>query len=381
MKIYLVGGAVRDSLLDLTVTERDWVVVGSTPEEMLAAGYRRADREFPVFLHPESGEEYALARTEEKTGPGYKGFRVDFGPHVTLQQDLQRRDLTVNALALDEKGDMIDVCGGRDDLDNGMLRHITNAFTEDPVRLLRVARFAAKLGCWGFRVAHGTHALMKTMAASPELMSLNAERVWREMNRAFATPQPWRFFQVLHRCGALQRLLPEVAEGIATTAHHSADDSGFMEPLKRVSRQSEAPAVRCGVALFAAASRLQHADEWMRRLRIDKPGRQLLQDLLRFHRLSLDATQSESLLRFVSTFNPQQQALRFRYFIEAAQGLWPQRLQALLPYLLAAEEILASPVPQELVKTGLAGKALGDALFAWRALRLNEAAGRFGASN
>ncbi|MEW8318224.1 MAG: multifunctional CCA tRNA nucleotidyl transferase/2'3'-cyclic phosphodiesterase/2'nucleotidase/phosphatase [Candidatus Thiodiazotropha sp.] len=381
MKIYLVGGAVRDGLLDLAVTERDWVVVGSTPEEMLAAGYRRADSEFPVYLHPESGEEYALARTEVKTGVGYKGFRVDYGPHITLEQDLRRRDLTINAMALSEKGELIDICGGRDDLDNGLLRHITNAFSEDPVRLLRVARFAAKLGCWGFRVAHGTHALMKTMAASPELMSLNAERVWREMNGAFATPQPWRFFQVLHRCGALQRLLPELAEGMVTAAHESADNDQSMEPLKRVSRQSETPVVRCGVALFAAANRIQQADQWMQRLRIDKAGRQLLKDLLHFHRLALTATQSESLLRFVTALNPQQQPARFRHFVEAAGGLWPQRMGELQPYLQAAAEILAAPLPEELVDAGLAGKALGDALFAWRVVRLQEVASRFETSN
>ncbi|MES9990642.1 MAG: multifunctional CCA tRNA nucleotidyl transferase/2'3'-cyclic phosphodiesterase/2'nucleotidase/phosphatase [Candidatus Thiodiazotropha sp.] len=381
MKIYLVGGAVRDGLLDLPVTERDWVVVGSNPEEMLAAGYRRADSEFPVFLHPESGEEYALARTEVKTGPGYKGFQVDYGPHITLEQDLRRRDLTINALAQDDKGQLIDICGARDDLDKGMLRHITNAFTEDPVRLLRVARFAAKLGCWGFRVAHGTHGLMKTMAASPELTSLNAERIWREMSAAFATPQPWRFFQVLHACGALQRLLPEVAEELVTTAHDSSQDSDFMAPLKRVTRQSEAIAVRCGVALYAAARRLDHADHWMRNLRIDKQSTQLLQDLLHFDRLSLDASQRESLLRFVSQLKPQQQALRFRYFVEAAEGLWPRRMQLLLPYLQAAAEVLASPQPEELAKSGLQGRALGDALFAWRLSRLNELASRFEVAN
>ncbi|MEJ2592815.1 MAG: hypothetical protein P8178_15730 [Candidatus Thiodiazotropha sp.] len=208
MKIYLVGGAVRDRLLDLPVSERDWVVVGATPEQMLEQGFRRADADFPVFLHPQTGEEYALARTEVKTGPGYKGFAVESGPQVTLEQDLLRRDLTINALAMDEAGELIDPCGGRDDLENGLLRHITPAFSEDPVRLLRVARFAAKLGRWGFRVAHGTHGLMQKMAASPDLANLRAERVWRELVRAMGEPQPWRFFEVLHRCGALARLMP-----------------------------------------------------------------------------------------------------------------------------------------------------------------------------
>jgi tRNA nucleotidyltransferase (CCA-adding enzyme) len=377
MKIYLVGGAVRDKLLDLFVTERDWVVVGATPEEMLAAGFRPADRAFPVFFHPETGDEYALARTEVKTGAGYKGFQVDYGPHVTLEQDLLRRDLTINAMAMSERGDLIDICGGRDDLDNGLLRHITNAFSEDPVRLLRIARFAAKLGCWGFRVAHGTHALMKKMAQADDLMSLNAERIWREMKGAFSTPQPWRFFEVLHRCGALQRLLPELAEGMGSgghgeTRHGDAAEHDTMAPLKRVVNESEDPVVRCGVALFDTASRLAQPDQWMRRLRMEKAGRQLLHDLLRFKHLCLEPGQAESILRFVTTLNPQQQPLRFRHFILAAQGLWPQYAKSLLPELELSVELLDSSMPEEVINSGLKGLALGEALFAWRVVRLEE---------
>ena len=218
MKIYLVGGAVRDKLLELPVKERDWVVVGATEQQMLAAGYRRADREFPVFLHRDTGEEYALARTERKTGPGYRGFEVHAGPDVTLEQDLLRRDLTINALALDERGELIDVCNGRQDLEEGLLRHITPAFVEDPVRLLRVARFAAKLGQWGFRVAHGTYGLMKKMAVSDDLLSLKAERLQVELWKALGEAQPWRFFEVLQRCGALARLLPELAQTLGEQA-------------------------------------------------------------------------------------------------------------------------------------------------------------------
>jgi tRNA nucleotidyltransferase (CCA-adding enzyme) len=372
MNTYLVGGAVRDRLLGLPVTEHDWVVVGSTPEEMLAAGYRRADSEFPVFLHPETGEEYALARTEVKTGTGYKGFEVDYGTHVTLQQDLMRRDLTINAMAISENGDLIDVCGGRDDLDSGLLRHVTKAFIEDPVRLLRIARFAAKLGCWGFRVAHGTHTLMKAMAASGDLMSLNAERVWREMSSAFATPQPWRFFEVLQGCGALRRLIPELAEGMPARGHDRPADDAFMAPLQRISEVSEDPVVRSGVALFDAASRLARAEEWLRELRIDKPNRQLLLDLLRFDRLGLDRHREELLLRFVSTLNPLQQPERLHRFVDASQGLWPQRMADLVPCLNLSAELLATPIPQELTETGLQGRALGDALFAWRVVRLKE---------
>jgi tRNA nucleotidyltransferase (CCA-adding enzyme) len=372
MKIYLVGGAVRDKLLDLEVTERDWVVVGSTPEAMLEAGFRPADREFPVFLHPETGEEYALARTEVKTGAGYKGFQVDYGPHITLEQDLLRRDLTINAMAMSEDDELIDICGGREDLDNGMLRHITDAFIEDPVRLLRVARFAAKLGCWGFRVAHGTHALMKKMACSEDLMSLNAERIWREMKRAFSTPQPWRFFEVLHHCGALQRLLPELAEGMGSGGHGETGEYPAMAPLKRVVKESDDPMVRCGVALFDTVSHLAKPDEWMRQLRMEKPGRQLLHDLLRFDRLSLQPGQAEPVLRFVTSLNPQQQPLRFRYFILAANGLWPQYAKGLRREMEYSVELLGSPMPEEVSNSGLMGQALGEALFAWRVVRLEE---------
>jgi tRNA nucleotidyltransferase (CCA-adding enzyme) len=372
METYLVGGAVRDKLLDLSVTERDWVVVGSTPEAMLGAGFRPADSEFPVFLHPETGEEYALARTEVKTGVGYKGFQVDYGPHVTLEQDLLRRDLTINAMAMSEDGDLIDICGGREDLDNGMLRHITHAFTEDPVRLLRIARFAAKLGCWGFRVAHGTHALMKQMACSEDLMSLNAERIWREMKRTFTTPQPWRFFEVLHHCGALQRLLPELAGEMGSAGHGEADTRDAMAPLKRVVKESEDPMVRCGVALFDSVSRLANPDEWMRQLRMEKAGRQLLQDLLRFYRLSLQSGQAESIFRFVTSLNPQQQPKRFRHFIQAAQSLWPQPMKSLTEELAFSVDLLGSPMPEEVANAGLIGQALGEALFAWRVVRLEE---------
>ncbi len=372
MKIYLVGGAVRDQLLGLPVAERDWVVVGSSPDEMTAVGYRRADSEFPVFLHPETGEEYALARTEVKSGAGYKGFQVDYGSHITLQQDLLRRDLTINAMAMTGKGDLIDVCGGRDDLDNGMLRHVTQAFVEDPVRLLRIARFAAKLGCRGFRVAHGTHAMMKQMALSADLMSLNAERVWREMSRAFETPQPWRFFEVLHRCGALQRLLPELAEGMPTHGHKGEGRDAFMVPLKRISETSEDPVVRSGAALFDAVRRLGQPDEWLRRWRIAKPNRQLLLDLLRFHRLSLDQDRSETLLRFVATLNPLQQPMRLHRFLETSQGLWPQRMMELMPHLKLSAELLAVPMPQKLADSDLQGRELGEALFAWRVAQLNE---------
>jgi tRNA nucleotidyltransferase (CCA-adding enzyme) len=207
---YLVGGAVRDSLLGLQAAERDWVVVGSTPQEMLNKGFRQVGASFPVFLHPENGEEYALARTEKKQGHGYHGFNVDFHPGVTLEEDLQRRDLTINAIAQDKDGKLIDPYGGQRDLEQKVLRHVSRAFVEDPLRVLRVARFAARFSRFGFRVHETTLAMMHEITLSGELQHLAPERSWREIERAMSTAKPSEFVSVLRECGALKALLPEV---------------------------------------------------------------------------------------------------------------------------------------------------------------------------
>lgn len=209
-KTYLVGGAVRDSLLGLKVKERDWVVVGSTPDEMLERDFKQVGASFPVFLHPKGGEEYALARTEKKQGHGYHGFNVDFHPGVTLEEDLQRRDLTINAIAQDENGRLIDPFGGQQDLQRKVLRHVSDAFVEDPLRVLRVARFAARFAHLGFRVHVSTMALMREITQSGELQHLAAERIWREFEAAMKTGRPSEFVSVLRECGALEALLPEV---------------------------------------------------------------------------------------------------------------------------------------------------------------------------
>ncbi|MBI5462755.1 MAG: multifunctional CCA addition/repair protein [Gammaproteobacteria bacterium] len=229
MDIYLVGGAVRDKLLGLPVKERDWVVVGSTPEEMVRYGYRPVGKDFPVFLHPVTHEEYALARTERKTAPGYKGFVVHASPEVTLEEDLRRRDLTVNAIAEAADGTLIDPFNGREDLAQGLLRHVSPAFVEDPVRILRVARFAARFAKWGFKVAHGTHALMQRMVESGEVDHLVPERVWAETLKALNEDKPSRYFEVLHRCGALAVIFPELARlfGVPQPVlHHPEVDTG-----------------------------------------------------------------------------------------------------------------------------------------------------------
>jgi len=211
MQVYLVGGAVRDELLGQRPVERDWVVVGATAAQMQRLGFRPVGRDFPVFLHPHTNEEYALARLERKTGPGYRGFETRSVPEVTLEQDLQRRDLTINAMARSEDATLIDPYGGRADLEARLLRHVSPAFVEDPVRILRVARFAARFAPLGFRVAPETQALMRLMVENGETDALVPERVWREMERALAESAPEAFFDTLRTCGALNVILPELA--------------------------------------------------------------------------------------------------------------------------------------------------------------------------
>jgi tRNA nucleotidyltransferase (CCA-adding enzyme) len=210
MRIYLVGGAVRDRRLGRTVADRDYVVVGATPEELLRAGYKPVGKDFPVFLHPQTGEEYALARTERKSGRGYHGFVFATDPSVTLEQDLARRDLTINAMAEDADGALVDPYGGAHDLEARVLRHVSPAFVEDPVRVLRVARFAARYAPLGFRVADETLALMRRMVDDGEVDHLVSERVWSETRKALTEPRPSAFVRTLRACGALRVLFPEV---------------------------------------------------------------------------------------------------------------------------------------------------------------------------
>ena len=210
MKSYLVGGAVRDALLGLPIKDKDWVVVGATPQQMLDAGYQQVGRDFPVFLHPQTHQEYALARTERKSGSGYTGFTCYAAPDVTLEQDLLRRDLTVNALAQDDSGQIIDPYGGEQDLRDRLLRHVSPAFSEDPLRVLRVARFAARYAHLSFRIADETMDLMCGMTAAGELAHLTPERVWKETESALTTRNPQVYFQTLRDCGALKVLFPEL---------------------------------------------------------------------------------------------------------------------------------------------------------------------------
>ena len=229
MKTYLVGGAVRDRLLGLEPGDRDWVVVGESQASMEAAGFKPVGRDFPVFLHPDTGEEYALARTERKSGRGYRGFVVDADPSVTLEEDLGRRDFTINAIAQDADGRLVDPFGGARDIEARVLRHVGDAFVEDPLRVLRAARFMARFAALGFSVAAETTALMRDIVASGELAELVPERVWQEMRRALASERPSAFVRTLHDCGALEVVLPEVEAlyGVPQRAeYHPEVDTG-----------------------------------------------------------------------------------------------------------------------------------------------------------
>jgi tRNA nucleotidyltransferase (CCA-adding enzyme) len=229
MKIYLVGGAVRDILLNRPVTERDWVVIGETPESMLKQGFRPVGKDFPVFLHPETQEEYALARTERKTSHGYTGFAIHADPDVTLEQDLIRRDLTINAMAMTPEGELIDPYHGQRDLEQRVFRHVSPAFSEDPVRLLRLARFAARYAALGFTLAEETHALLCSMVTGGEVDYLVPERVWAELLKALKEPNPSAFFYALKDCGALAKIFPEIDAlfGVPQPEqHHPEIDTG-----------------------------------------------------------------------------------------------------------------------------------------------------------
>jgi tRNA nucleotidyltransferase (CCA-adding enzyme) len=245
MQVYSVGGSVRDELLGLPVKDRDWVVVGAEPDELVGQGYKPVGRDFPVFLHPRTHEEYALARTERKVGRGYRGFTVHAAPDVTLEQDLERRDLTINAMARDENGALIDPFNGRRDLESGILRHVSPAFSEDPVRILRVARFAAR---FGFQVAPETLALMQSMVADGEADALVAERVWQEFGKGLMERDPWRMLAVLAQSGLLARWLPElrltVSAGDEVTAPGDAASANVRDALVHAVREAYPLAVR-----------------------------------------------------------------------------------------------------------------------------------------
>jgi tRNA nucleotidyltransferase (CCA-adding enzyme) len=367
METYLVGGAVRDRLLGIKPDELDWVVVGTTVEEMLAAGFRQVGRDFPVFLHPETGDEYALARTERKSAPGYRGFTVHASPEVTLEEDLRRRDLTVNAIAQAADGTLIDPFGGAEDLRLGRLHHVSPAFVEDPVRVLRCARFAAQFAQWGFRVSHPTQKLMRQMVADGEVDALIPERVWAELVRALATTAPGRFFEVLRSCGALAHVLPEI-DGLLGPAS-SAHDNG--EPPPRALRAlatavmlSERPEIRFA-ALLLGLDRAEPIEALCDRLRAPNTFRDLGR-LAASHHAAIAATPTlkpEALLHLLErldAFRRPERVADLALAVQADAGSAP-------PYppgerLAAAQAAAASVTASDLAASGLQGPAIAAEL-------------------
>jgi tRNA nucleotidyltransferase (CCA-adding enzyme) len=284
MKIYLVGGAVRDKLLGYPFHEKDWVIVGATPEIMEQQGFTPVGKDFPVFLHPKTKEEYALARTERKTGRGYAGFSFYCGEDVTLEDDLIRRDLTINAMAEDENGNVIDPYGGQQDIVNKKLRHVSDAFLEDPVRILRIARFAARYHHLGFSIANETTALMRTMVDNGEVDHLVSERVWKETQRALGEAAPDIFIQSLRDCGALARLFPEINAlfGVPQTAiHHPEIDTGVhtLMCLQQAAKITQDVCIRFATLLHDLGKGTTPKEEWPRHIAHEERSIQLVKNL------------------------------------------------------------------------------------------------------
>lgn len=389
MKTYLVGGAVRDKLLGIPVKDRDWVVVGATPEEMLKKNFKPVGKDFPVFLHPETKEEYALARTERKSGKGYKGFTFHTSPDVTLEDDLQRRDLTINAIAEDGDGNLIDPYAGVVDLKEKLLRHVSPAFVEDPLRVLRIARFAATLG---FKIAPETMTLLREIADSDELDALVPERVWTEMEKALIGKYPARFILVLQSCNALQKLFPEIQAlfGVPQTKeYHPEVDTGLhtIMSLNQSTRLSADPMIRFAVLVHDLGkattpkdklpSHHGHEergakiiDKLCKRYRIPNKYRELAMNVSRFHLdcHRIQEMKPETVLKKLEQLDAFRRPERFAQFLIAceadARGRsgfedrdYPQA-EYFQNSLNAANKVDA----KELQKQGLEGKELGQAI-------------------
>ncbi|WP_404364829.1 multifunctional CCA tRNA nucleotidyl transferase/2'3'-cyclic phosphodiesterase/2'nucleotidase/phosphatase [Marinobacter sp.] len=368
MEIYLVGGAVRDALLGREVKDRDWVVVGATPEEMLRRGYRQVGADFPVFIHPETGEEYALARTERKQGHGYHGFTVYSAPDVTLEDDLQRRDLTINAMARDTEGNLVDPFNGRRDLEAKTLRHVSEAFAEDPLRVLRTARFAARFAPLGFSVADETMALMKQMVADGELDHLVPERVWQEMQRALTERAPTVFFDVLNSCNALAGLIPELAE---TQQRRQA-----MAALHCTAERDEPPEARFAALLSPLLP--QPAEERAQALKAPNEYQDLATLVTRHGEDLKAATSAADQLTLLETCDVWRRPERFEKLLSVCQCLEPPLDTGIAERLKQAEKVAREVSPRELMGEGYSGRALGEAIRDERLKRIRELNAREG---
>ncbi len=410
MEIYLVGGAVRDELLGREVKERDWVVVGASAQDMLARGFRSVGKDFPVFLHPDSGEEYALARTERKIAPGYRGFAFHAAPEVSLEDDLARRDLTINAMARAADGALIDPYGGRRDLEARVLRHVSPAFAEDPVRILRVARFAARYAGLGFSVAPETLALMRTMVDAGEVDALVPERVWQELARALAEPSPQRCVEVLRACGALARILPEIDAlfGVPQRPeHHPEVDTGVhtLLALEQAVRLGTDAATRFAVLMHDLGKGTSPPDQWPRhighegrsvalvralcaRLRVPTEFRDLALLAAEFHTHAHRALELRpgTVLETLERLDAFRRPARFAQFLLAceadARGRtgFEERPYPQAAWFAQARDAAAAVPARALAEAGLKGAALAEALRRQRLAAITAARTAFDAS-
>lgn len=402
MQIYLVGGAVRDRYLNVPSKDQDWVVVGASPQEMLDAGYKQVGADFPVFLHPKTQQEYALARTERKSGHGYQGFVCDFDKSVTLEEDLLRRDLTINAMAQDESGKLVDPYGGLQDLHNKVLRHVSPAFAEDPLRVLRVARFAARLHYLGFKVADETLQLMAEICRKGELNHLTAERVWQETERALGEKSPEIYFSVLRECGALALIFPEINAlfGVPQPEkYHPEIDTGLhilmcLQQIRKLSHDSR--------AIFATlchdlGKTLTPEDKWpahhgheklsiqsikalCKRLRVPNGHQELALKTAEFHTHAHRALElrPDTLLETLKKLDALRKPDVFALFLlccEAdARGRtgFEDKPYPQADYLRSALNVINTIRAEEFVAAGLSGQAIGQAMDAARVAALSE---------
>lgn len=392
MQVYKVGGAVRDRLLGLPVTDVDRVVVGATTEEMLAKGFRPVGADFPVFLHPKTGEEYALARTERKSGRGYGGFTFYASPEVTLEEDLIRRDLTINAMAEDDQLNLTDPYHGQRDLEARILRHVSPAFAEDPLRVLRVARFAARYAGLGFTVADETMDLMCQLSESGELQALTAERSWKEISRALMEDHPQVFIQVLRDCGALKELMPEVDAlfGVPQPeTHHPEIDTGLhtLSVLEQSALLKQPLTVRWACLLHDLGKGLTPEEEWPRHIAHEHNGLKLIKAVNERFKVPKDCQElallvgqyhthghralelkASTLLELLQSFDIYRRPQRFEEFISACEmdargrkGL-EQRSYPQADYLRGAAKAAREVAVQPLLEQGFKGPELGEAL-------------------
>lgn len=392
MQIYKVGGAVRDRLLGIPVTDIDRVVVGATAEEMLAKGFRPVGADFPVFLDPKTGEEYALARTERKSGRGYGGFVFHASPEVTLEEDLVRRDLTINAMAEDDHGNLTDPYHGQRDLEARVLRHVSPAFAEDPLRVLRVARFAARYAPLGFKVADETLELMRQLSESGELEALTAERSWKEISRALMEKQPQVFIQVLRDCTALKILMPEVDAlfGVPQPeAHHPEIDTGVhtLSVLEQAALHQQPLTVRWACLLHDLGKGLTPQHEWPRHIAHEHTGLKLIKAVSERFKAPRDCQElallvgqyhthghralelkASTLLELLQSFDVYRRPQRFEEFIAACEmdargrkGL-EERSYPQAEYLRGAAAAARAVAVQPLLEKGFKGPQLGEAI-------------------